>query len=57
MAKWGYEKAYTVEHDPAVKKRIDYKDCNYYDKSDKSCMKRPLYLPEDGYNLWKKCIF
>lgn len=20
-------------------------------------MKRPLYLPEDGYNSWKKCSY
>ena len=57
MARWGYEKAYTVEHDPTVKKRIDCKDCNYYDSSDKSCMKRQLYLPEDGYNSWKNCSY
>lgn len=54
---WGYEKSFIVEHDTTVKRRIDCKDCNYYDSSDKSCMKRPLYLPEDGYNSWRNCQY
>ena len=54
---WGYEARMTIEPDPTVKKRIDCKDCIYYDSSDKSCMKRPLYLPEDGYNSWRNCKF
>lgn len=37
--------------------RIDCKDCIYYDSSDKSCMKRPLYLPVDGYNSWRNCNY
>ena len=39
---WGYEKCFTIEHDNTLKRRIDCKDCIYYDSSDKSCMKRPL---------------
>lgn len=54
---WGFEKSFIIEHDDTVRKRIDCKDCSYYDKSDKSCMKRPLYLPEDGYNSWKTCAY
>lgn len=54
---WGYEKCFTIEHDTTVKKKIDCKDCVYYEKSDKSCMKRPLYLPEDGYESWRKCKY
>ena len=54
---WGYEKGFTIEHDPTVKKKIDCKDCCHYDRSDRSCMKRPLYLPEDGYSSWKTCDF
>ena len=54
---WGYEARMTIEHDPTVKRRIDCKDCINYDSSDKSCTKRPLYLPEDGYNSWKNCDF
>lgn len=54
---YGYEKSFSIEHDPTVKRRIDCKDCNYYDSSDKSCSKRPLYLPEDGYNSWKNCKY
>ena len=54
---WGYEARMTIEHDPTVRKRIDCKDCIYYEHSDKSRMKRPLYLPEDGYNSWKKCKY
>lgn len=54
---WGYEKCFTIEHDPTVKKKIDCKDCIYYEASDKSCGKRPLYLPEDGYNSWKNCNY
>lgn len=52
---WGYERCFTVEHDNTVKRRIDCKDCSYYESDDKSCMKRPLYLPEDGYNSWRNC--
>lgn len=54
---WGYEKCFTIEHDNTLKRRIDCKDCIYYDSSDKSCMKRPLYLPVDGYNSWRNCKF
>ena len=52
---WGYEKCFTIGHDNTLKRRIDCKDCIYYDSSDKSCMKRPLYLPVDGYNSWRNC--
>ena len=54
---WGYEKCFTIEHDTTLKHRIDCKDCIYYDSSDKSCMKRPLYLPVDGYNSWRNCNY
>lgn len=54
---WGYEKCFTIEHDNTLKRRIDCKDCIYYDSSDKSCMKRPLYLPVDGYNSWRDCKY
>lgn len=54
---WGYEKCFTIEHDNTLKCRIDCKDCIYYDSSDKSCMKRPLYLPVDGYNSWRNCKY
>ena len=54
---WGYEKSFTIEHDNTLKKRIDCRDCCYYDTEDKSCMKRPLYLPIDGYNLWRSCRY
>lgn len=54
---WGYEKSFTIEHDNTLKRRIDCKDCIHYESSDKSCMKRPLYLPVDGYNSWRTCKF
>lgn len=54
---WGYEKCFTIGHDNTLKRRIDCKDCIYYDSSDKSCMKRPLYLPVDGYNSWRNCKY
>lgn len=54
---WGYEKCFTIEYDNTLKRRIDCKDCIYYDSSDKSCMKRPLYLPVDGYNSWRNCKY
>lgn len=54
---WGYEKCFTIEHDNTLKRRIDCKDCIYYDSSDKSSMKRPLYLPVDGYNSWRNCKY
>ena len=52
---WGYQKSFTVEHDDTVRRKISCKDCLYYDRDDRSCLKRPLYLPEDGYHNWKKC--
>lgn len=55
MANWGYERGFVIEHDPTIKKRIDCKDCCHYDSSDKSCSRRGLYLPEDGYNSWRNC--
>ena len=54
---WGYEKCFTIEHDNTLKRRIDCKDCCYYESDDKSCMKRPLYLPVDGYNSWRTCDY
>lgn len=54
---WGYEKCFTIEHDNTLKRHIDCKDCCYYETDDKSCMKRPLYLPVDGYNSWKTCDY
>lgn len=54
---WGYEASFTIEHDNTLKRKISCKDCLYYDSSDKSCTKRPLYLPEDGYNSWRNCDF
>lgn len=54
---WGYERSFTIEHDNTLKRRIDCKDCIYYDSDDKSCMKRPLYLPVDGYNSWRNCKY
>ena len=54
---WGYEKCFIIEHDNTLKRRIDCKDCCNYDSEDKSCMKRPLYLPIDGYNSWRTCNY
>lgn len=54
---WGYESSFTIEHIDGLKRKISCKDCKYYMSDDKSCSKRPLYLPEDGYNSWKGCKF
>lgn len=54
---WGYEKSFIVEHVEFSKKKLSCKDCRYYEKDDKSCLKRPLYLPEGGYNSWKNCKY
>lgn len=54
---WGYEKSFIVEHVEFSKKKLSCKDCRYYEKDDLSCLKRPLYLPEDGYNSWKNCKY
>ena len=54
---WGYANGFVIVHDHTVKRRIDCKDCIYYESDDKSCRKRPLYLPEDGYNSWRNCDF
>ena len=52
---WGYSKGFVLEHDSTLKKKIDCKDCIYYEREDRSCLKRPLYLPVDGYNSWRSC--
>ena len=54
---WGYARGFVIEHDNTVKRKIDCKDCEYYELEDKSCGKRPLYLPEDGYNSWRNCDY
>ncbi|MBP3197826.1 MAG: hypothetical protein J6N21_12590 [Butyrivibrio sp.] len=54
---WGYESSFTIEHIEGLKRKISCKDCQNYVSSDKSCSKRPLYLPEDGYNSWRGCKF
>ncbi|WP_029319466.1 hypothetical protein [Butyrivibrio sp. AE3004] len=54
---WGYENSFTIEHIDGLKRKISCKDCKYYMSDDKSCSKRPLYLPEDGYNSWRGCKF
>lgn len=57
MAQWGFERGFVVEHDPTVKKRISCRDCIYYEETDRSCLRRPLYLPEDGYDSWRRCRY
>ncbi|SKB84231.1 hypothetical protein SAMN06296386_106146 [Lachnospiraceae bacterium] len=54
---WGYEASFTIEHDDTLKRKICCKDCDHYDATDLSCSKRPLYLPEDGYNSWRNCDY
>lgn len=54
---WGYEKSFTIEHIEGLKRKLSCKDCQNYISSDMSCSKRPLYLPEDGYNSWRGCKF
>lgn len=54
---YGYEKCFVVEHDDTIRKRITCKDCVNYDREDNSCVKRPVYFPDDGYRLWRKCKY
>jgi hypothetical protein len=57
---YGYEKGFIIENtnrDDAKRKRVNCKDCINYDRSDHSCMKRPLYMPIDGYSNWKNCQY
>lgn len=51
---WGYARGFVIEHDNTVKRKID---CMNYESDDKTCTKRPLYLPEDGYNSWRNCDY
>ena len=53
----GYDKGFIIEHDDTLRMHISCADCSFYESDDKSCMKRPLYLPEDGYNSWKHCKY
>ncbi len=54
---WGYERGFCIEHLDRNEHKVTCRDCEHYDDSDKSCMKRPVFLPHDGFNLWKKCEF
>ena len=55
---YGYERGFITEHTGSAKRvRVNCKDCINYDSSDRSCGKRPLYMPEDGYDFWKSCKF
>ena len=54
---WGYERGFVIEHDPLLRSKLNCKDCIHYDSTDKSCSKKGLYLPEDGYDSWRKCEF
>lgn len=53
----GYAKGFIIEHDPTLRKRMSCRDCVYYEESDCSCLKAPLYLPEDGYDMWRICDY
>lgn len=52
---YGYEKGFTIERVHKEKRKLSCSDCDYYDKSDKSCGKTPRYIPVDGYDSWKYC--
>lgn len=52
---WGYAKGFVIEYDDTLKKRIDCKSCLYFEKSDKTCLKKQVYLPVDGLDSWKNC--
>lgn len=47
-------------HFPNIKKighseRVSCGTCAFYDRSDRSCKKQPVFVPEIGYNYWKYC--
>lgn len=52
-----YDKGFIIEHIHTGGKRITCRDCNYYESSDKSCMKTPRVFPESGYESYKYCKF
>jgi hypothetical protein len=57
---YGYEKGFVIvniNRNDAKRKRVNCKDCINYVRSDHSCMKRPLYMPVDGYSNWKNCQY
>lgn len=35
--------------------RISCSSCEFYNKYDRSCNKKPIYVPEVGWNYWKYC--
>jgi hypothetical protein len=47
-------------HFPNIQKighsdRVSCGTCAFYDRSDRSCKKQPVFVPEIGYNYWKYC--
>ena len=47
-------------HFPNIEKighseRVSCGTCAFYDRSDRSCKKQPVFVPEIGYNYWKYC--
>lgn len=55
MSAYGYERGFTIDHDPTVRRTITCRDCIFYEDSDRSCNKTSRYLPVDGYSSWRYC--
>lgn len=51
------DKGFTIEHVYTGRKRISCRDCNYYELSDRSCLKTPRVFPESGYDSYKYCKY
>ena len=52
-----YEDGFCIEYVRKGSKRISCRDCINYIVADRSCVKKPVYLPEIGYDLWKTCKY
>ncbi len=52
-----YEDGFVVDYDHTLRRSINCKDCVYFENSDKSCCKTSKYLPEDGFDSWKRCDY
>lgn len=51
-----YADGFVIDYDDTIRKNVNCKDCKHYNR-DRSCGKKPLYFPVDGYHHWKTCEF
>ena len=55
MTKRGNWGDWAVIHGDKTPTRVSCKACVFYNKEDKSCYKKAVYVPNNGYDYWRRC--